>query len=219
MSDRSARTARRGGGQGRGRRVLLKSLLWLGCLLPAGWLVRGLASGDLGADPVKTLTHTTGLTALVILLLTLAITPVRRFTASTALGPLRRPFGLFAFAYATVHFLIYALFDHRLQVAEIAADIAEHPWVLVGFAAFLILLVLAVTSPAVAVRRLGGRRWTRLHRLVYLAALLAVLHFYWLVKKDTREPLRYGGILAALLAARAIPRRTRAPAPPRPAPS
>jgi methionine sulfoxide reductase heme-binding subunit len=183
-------------------RRLLKPVAWLACLGPAAWLLRGLLTADLGADPVKTLTHTTGLSALVILLVTLAVTPVRTLTGWAPLVLLRRPLGLFAFFYALLHFLVYAVFDHMLSPAAIGADIVEHPWVLVGFAAFLILLALAVTSPPRMVRRLGGRAWRRLHRLVYAAGILAVLHFLWLVKRDRTEPLLYGAVLAVLLLAR-----------------
>ena len=198
-------------------RWVLKPVAWVGCLAPAAWLAAGILRSDLGADPVKTLTHTTGLSALIILLVTLANTPVRRLTGWGALVRLRRLTGLFAFFYAIIHLSIYAVFDHRLSVAEIAADIVEHPWVLVGFSAFLILFALAVTSPAAAVRRLGGRRWQALHRLVYLAAIFAVLHFFWLVKRDVTEPLAYGAILAGLLVAR-LWRRRGIVRPPDPAP-
>ncbi|MHB1327448.1 MAG: protein-methionine-sulfoxide reductase heme-binding subunit MsrQ [Gemmatimonadales bacterium] len=192
-------------------RWVLKPAVWVACLSPAAWLVYGLVRQDLGADPVKTLTHTTGLSALVILLVTLAVTPVRRLLGKPALVRLRRPLGLFAFFYATLHLAIYAVFDHRLSVVEIGADIVEHPWVLVGFLAFLILAVLAVTSPNGMVKRLGGRRWQRLHRLVYVAAGLAVLHFFWLVKQDVSEPLIYAAVLAVLLVSRLAlrPRRHR----------
>ena len=201
------------GAAARVRRVL-RPILWIACLAPAGWLVHGLIRQDLGADPVKTLTHPTGLSALVILLVTLAVTPVRRLLDQPALIRLRRPLGLFAFFYATLHLAIYAVFDHRLSVAEIGADIIEHPWVLVGFLAFLILALLAATSPVAMVRRLG-RRWQRLHRLVYLAAGLAVLHFFWLVKWDASEPLVYAAVLAVLLISRLIvrPRNRRSASP------
>ncbi len=189
-------------------------MAWVACLIPAAWLVAGLVRSDLGADPVKTLTHTTGLSALIILLVTLTITPARRLTGINGLVRLRRLLGLFAFFYAVVHFLIYAVFDHQLSVAEISEDIIEHPWVLVGFSALLILAALAVTSPAAAIRRMGGKRWQRLHRLVYLAAGLGVLHFFWLVKKDVSEPLRYAIILGLLLAARLIKTRSTRAAPP-----
>lgn len=190
-------------------RRFLKPAAWVGCLAPAAWLVRGIVQADLGADPVKTLTHTTGLSALIILLVTLAVSPAVRWSGRAALVALRRPLGLFAFAYGVGHFLIYAVFDHQLSVEEITEDVAKHPWVLVGFAALVILATLAATSPAAMVRRLGGRRWRRLHRLVYLAAVLVVLHFLWLVKKDRSEPLRYGAVLAALLAVRLIPAKRR----------
>ena len=186
-------------------RRLLKPVAWIGCLLPAAWLVRGIVNGNLGADPVKTLTHTTGLSALIILLVSLSISPLRRLLGRPSLVLLRRPIGLFAWFYAVVHFLIYAVFDHQLSVEEISEDIVKHPWVLVGFAALLLLTALAVTSPAAMVRRLGGRRWQRLHRLVYPAAMLVILHFLWLVKRDRTEPLLYGAILAVLLLARAVP--------------
>ena len=186
-------------------RRILKPLLWIGCLAPAAWLVRGIVEGDLGADPIKTLTHTTGLSALTILLVTLGVTPVRRLLSRPSLVLLRRPLGLFAWFYAVVHFLIYAVFDHQLSVQDISEDVAKHPWVLVGFSALLLLTALAVTSPAAAIRRLGARRWNRLHRLVYLAAILVILHFLWLVKRDLTEPIRYGSILALLLLARAVP--------------
>lgn len=186
-------------------RRILKPLLWIGCLAPAAWLVRGIVEGDLGADPIKTLTHTTGLSALTILLVTLGVTPVRRLLSRPSLVLLRRPLGLFAWFYAVVHFLIYAVFDHQLSVQDISEDVAKHPWVLVGFSALLLLTALAVTSPAAAIRRLGARRWNRLHRLVYLAAILVLLHFLWLVKRDLTEPIRYGSILALLLLARAVP--------------
>lgn len=196
-------------------RWILKPLVWIACLGPAAWLVRGILRGDLGADPVKTLTHTTGLSALVILLATLAVTPLRRLTRWNGIIKLRRLSGNFVFFYALLHFLIYAVFDHRLSMSEITADVAKHPWVLVGFSALLILTVLAATSPRAAVRKLG-KRWQPLHRLVYGAAVLAVLHFLWLVKKDLSEPLAYGVILAFLLGFRLVPWASRrSPAAPR----
>jgi len=193
-------------------RWILKPAVWAGCVAPAVWLIAGVVRADLGADPVKTLTHTTGLSALTILLVTLAVSPVRWVTGINGLVRLRRPLGLFSFFYAVVHFLIYAVFDHQLSVADITADVVEHPWVLAGFAALVILALLAATSPAAAVRRLGGKRWQRLHRLVYLAGGLAVLHFFWLVKKDVSEPLRYAAILALLLGVRILRHRGNRPA-------
>ena len=185
-------------------RWVLKPAVWMAGLGPAAWLISGLVRNDLGPDPVKTLTHTTGLSALIILLVTLTVSPARWLTGVNGLVRLRRPLGLFAFFYAVIHFSIYSVFDHQLSVAEISDDIVEHPWVLVGFSALVILTVLAATSPAAAIRRIGGKRWQRLHRLVYLAAGLGVLHFFWLVKKDVSEPLRYAAILGLLLLARVI---------------
>ena len=190
-------------------RWVLKPVAWVACLSPAAWLVSGLVRSDLGADPVKTLTHTTGLSALTILLVTLSVSPARWLTGINGLVRLRRLLGLFAYFYAVLHFLIYAVFDHQLSVADITDDVVEHPWVLVGFTTLVILTVLAATSPAAAIRRIGGKRWQRLHRLVYLAGVLAVLHFYWLVKKDVSQPLRYAAILGLLLSARVIKARWR----------
>ena len=198
-------------------RRILKPLLWIGCLVPTAWLIRGILQGDLGADPVKTLTHTTGLSALVILLVTLGVTPVRRLLDRPALVLLRRPLGLFAWSYAVLHFLIYAVFDHQLSAIEISEDIVKHPWVLVGFSALVLLTTLASTSPAAMVRRLGARRWHRLHRMIYPAAALVIVHFLWLVKKDITEPVRYGVVLGVLLLARAIPALVRPRAGARPA--
>ena len=204
---------------------VVKPAAWVACLGPAAWLLAALwvtfrgptgpLDWDLGVDPVKTLQHTTGLSALVMLLVTLSITPLRRLTGWNPVIKLRRLIGLFAFAYALIHLTIYAVFDQELSAAKIATDIVKHPWVLVGFAAFLILLALAVTSPSAALRKLGGKRWRALHRLIYAAGLLGVLHFILLVKKDIREPLTYGAVFLALMAFRLVPAwRTK----PRPSP-
>ena len=193
----------------------LKPSIWLACLGPAAWLVQHAVSGNLGVDPVKTIQHTTGLSALVILLCALGVTPLRRLPGLNPLIRVRRLVGLFAAFYALLHFLSYVIFDQEFSAANIAKDVVKHPWVLVGFSAFLILLLLAATSPLAMVRRLGGKRWQAIHRLVYGAAVLGVLHFLWLVKKDTREPLTYGAILLGLFAARLIPRLRRARRPQR----
>jgi sulfoxide reductase heme-binding subunit YedZ len=141
------------------------------------------------------------MTTLVLLLLTLAVTPVRRLSGWHPVISLRRPFGLFAFFYASVHFLIWAALDLGFRLDWVWGDIVERPYITVGFAAFLTLIPLAVTSTKGWIRRLG-RRWGTLHRLVYLSAGLGVLHFYWLVKADVRLPLLLAGILLILLAAR-----------------
>jgi sulfoxide reductase heme-binding subunit YedZ len=182
-----------------GRVRLVKVALFLAALAPFGWLLRQALAGDLGANPVETLVHFTGVWTLRLLLLTLAVTPLRRVTGWGWLLRLRRMLGLFVFFYASLHLTAYLVLDQALDWGEIVADIAMRPYITVGFAAFLLLVPLAVTSTRGWVRRLG-RRWQRLHRAVYAIGILGVLHFLWLVKADLREPLIYGAILAVLLA-------------------
>lgn len=179
-----------------------KCLLFPLALLPAALLVQGAFANTLGADPVDTLTHATGLWALRFLLLSLALTPLRQATGWPGWIRFRRMTGLFAFFYACLHLLVYVVLDLGAYWADLIADITKRPYMTVGFLAWLVLLPLAVTSTKVMMRRLG-RRWQQLHRLVYGAAVLAVLHFLWLVKADLREPLLYAGILAVLLGWRA----------------
>jgi sulfoxide reductase heme-binding subunit YedZ len=181
--------------------VALKVVLWLGALAPAAWLVSGIFRGRLGANPIETLTHVTGMTTLVLLLLTLAVTPVRRLTGWNPVIRLRRPMGLFAFFYAVTHFSIWFVFDMVFDVTLMLADVAERPYITVGFTAFLVLLPLALTSTKGWIRRLG-KRWAVLHRGIYVASALGVVHYYWLVKADTRLPLLLGACLAVLLAFR-----------------
>ena len=156
-------------------------------------------SGALGADPVAEIEHRLGLWALRLLLITLAVTPIRQITGQAMLVKFRRMLGLYAFLYATLHFAAYLVLDLRGYWTQIFEDIAKRPYITVGFAAWLLLVPLAVTSTQAAIRRLG-RNWARLHRLIYAIAVLAVLHFWWLVKSDVREPLLYAGILTVLLA-------------------
>jgi methionine sulfoxide reductase heme-binding subunit len=180
---------------------LLKMAIWIGALLPLALLVHGAVTDGLGADPIETLTHRTGWWGLTLLLATLAVTPVRRLTGWNRVIGVRRLLGLFAFFYVALHFAVYLL-DQELALAYIAVDVLERPYITAGFAAFVLLVPLAVTSTRGMIRRLGGKRWQRLHRLVYLSAALAVLHFLWLVKADVREPLLFGGVLLLLLALR-----------------
>jgi len=161
---------------------------------------------------VDTIQRLTGLPALTLLVASLAITPLRRATGVNALIRLRKPLGLAAYGYAVLHFLSYLIFDHALDPAAIARDVVKHPWVLAGFGALLLLTPLALTSTDRAIRRLGGRRWQRLHRLVYPASILAALHFLWLVKRDVTKPVTYLAALAVLLGARFLGRRAGAPA-------
>lgn len=179
-----------------------KVALFLLCLLPLGLLVWQALQQDLGSNPVESLSHRTGDWALRFLLIVLAVTPLRRLTGWAELQQSRRMLGLFAFFYASVHFSVYALLDLGLDWSFLAADIAKRPYITVGFTAWVLLVPLAITSTRGMMRRLG-RRWKQLHRLVYLIAVLGVVHYYWLVKADVREPLIYGAILALLLALRA----------------
>lgn len=181
---------------------VVRPLIVVGGILPAVVLVIRLLTGTLGADPAEDLEHSTGLTALILLLSSLAMTPLKRLTGLTALVRLRKPLGLWAFAYAVLHLSCYLVFDQSLLWGEIGRDIVKRPYITVGFAAFLILLTLAITSPAAMIRKLGGQRWQRLHRLAYVAAVLAVLHFLWLVKLDITEPAIAGMALIGLLALR-----------------
>jgi len=179
-----------------------KALVFVAAATPAVVLVWKITQGTLRPDPVERLTHTTGLTALILLLVTLAVSPLRRLTGWNDLIRFRRMLGLWAFTYAVFHFLIYVVFDHFFALDSIAEDILERPYVTVGFTALVLLIPLALTSTKGWIRRLGGKRWARLHQMIYLAAALAVLHFLWLVKIDTREPVVYAVVLIGLLGAR-----------------
>ncbi len=177
--------------------LALKALLWLSALAPATWLIAGFFFDWLGANPIEKLTHVTGMTTLVLLLVTLSVTPVRRLTGWNPVIKLRRPLGLFAFFYACVHFGIWAGLDQGFTWAWMVEDIIERPYITVGFTALVLLTPLAVTSTKGWIRRLG-KRWTVLHRAVYVAATLGVIHFYWLVKADVRLPLFLAACLVVL---------------------
>lgn len=184
----------------------IRPMLVVGGIIPLVLLVLRLLRDDLGANPAETLEHTTGFTALWLLLSSLSATPLRRLTGWAALTRLRKPLGLWAFFYALVHLNCYLVFDQSLLFGEIWYDILKRPYITVGFSAFLILLVLAVTSPTRVMHRLGGKRWKAIHRMVYVAAALGVLHFLWLVKRDVTRPVLAALVLIALLALR-LPRR------------
>lgn len=189
-------------------RRVVKPALWVAGLAPLAWLGYALAAGRLSADPVKGMTHFTGRTTLIIVFITLAITPLRRLSGYAGLIRVRRLVGLFAFFYAVLHLLIYLVFDRGLVFTELGEDIAKRPYITVGFTAWVMLLLLAVTSPQAMLRRLGGARWQRLHRLIYVVAPLGVLHFTWAQKKDVSLPALYGAVLALLFAVRlAVARR------------
>ena len=181
---------------------VIKPALYVAAALPLAWLLFALFSGLVMGDQVKFIQHVTGDTVLSCLMLTLTITPLRRLTGWNEVIRVRRLLGLTAFWYACLHLTTYVVFDQDLSLMEITKDIAKHPWVLVGFTAFLCLIPLAITSTNGWVRRLGGKRWQRLHRVVYVAATAGVLHYFWLVKKDVSYPLAYGAVLLVLLLSR-----------------
>jgi sulfoxide reductase heme-binding subunit YedZ len=159
----------------------------------------GLLRGDLGINPVETLQHTTGDWTLNFLVFTLAVTPLRKTFKLPELIRFRRMLGLFAFFYATLHFLTYLGPDQSFNFSGMWDDVAKRKFVTVGFTALVLMIPLAATSTAGMIRRLGGKRWQALHRLVYVSAILGVIHYYWLVKSDVRKPLIYGGWVAILL--------------------
>lgn len=182
----------------RDRIAASKPLVFVACLLPLGWLLWDTLHDSLGTDPVAQLEHRTGIWALRLLLLTLSITPFRRATGWHKAIRYRRMLGLFVFFYVTVHLLIYTFIDLEAYWSDLFKEIVKRPYITVGFTAWLLLIPLVITSTQKMMRRLG-RRWQKLHRLVYVIALLGVLHFLWLVKADHREPLMYLGLLAGLM--------------------
>jgi sulfoxide reductase heme-binding subunit YedZ len=182
-------------------RYVWKPVVFIAALLPLLHMAGGafgFIDAHLGADPVREIIHRCGKTALNLLLITLAVTPLRQATGWNDLVRLRRMLGVFAFFYALLHFTAYAWLDQGLDWRAIGADIVKRPYITIGMAALLMLIPLAVTSTNGWMRRLK-KRWQRLHRLVYVIALLGVWHFWWQVKKDITEPLIYAGILALLL--------------------
>ena len=176
-----------------------KRALFALCLIPFLALIWRGFSGDLSANPVEFIEHRTGDWALRFLLITLAVTPLRKIFEQPLLTRFRRMLGLFAFFYVCVHLSMYLTFDQMFSISGIFADVLKRPYITVGTAGFLMLVPLAITSTAAMVRRLGPKRWQLLHRLVYFCALAGVIHYYWLVKSDVREPLMYGGILTLLM--------------------
>ena len=187
-------------------RYRIKPLLFILCLVPFVALMIGVITDSLGVNPVEKLTHETGEWTLRLLLLTLAITPLRRLTGHNWLIKLRRMLGLFTFFYAVLHFTTYIWLDQFFDWQEILIDIPKRPFITVGFAAFVLLVPLALTSTN-RMMRLLKKRWVQLHKLVYVIAVLGCLHFLWVVKADTLEPLIYFMILLVLLGYRAIEQR------------
>jgi len=196
---------------------VVKPLTFALCLVPAGLLLADFLRDNLGANPIEEITHRTGDWTLRLLLVTLAVTPLRRITGLNSLIRMRRMLGLFAFAYAVLHFSTYVVLDQFFALDAIVEDVAKRPYITVGFTAFCLLIPLAVTSTKGWVRRLGGKRWGTLHRVIYVAGAGGVLHYLWLVKGDQPAPVYYAAILVVLLAyrvwdGRARPSRSQGPA-------
>jgi sulfoxide reductase heme-binding subunit YedZ len=198
-------------------RWLLKPIVFFAALVPASLLTRRLVSGNLGADPLAEITNGTGLWALRFLAVTLAITPFRRLSGWNDVIRFRRMTGLFAFFYASLHLIIFVVADRfaslgfpsplswpaiRDLAMSIGAEVYKRPYIAVGFSSWSIMLALALTSTTGMIRRLGGRRWQALHRLVYGAAIAGVVHYWWSVKADARDPRAYAVVVTALLAFR-----------------
>jgi sulfoxide reductase heme-binding subunit YedZ len=180
-------------------RQLLKPGVFVACLMPLAALAWNAATDNLGANPIDAITDQTGIWTLRFLLITLVVTPVRRLTGWSRVIQLRRMLGLFAFFYGALHFVTYVWLDQFFLVKEIMADVVMRPFITVGFLSFVLLIPLAIISTTKMIKRLGGKWWQRLHRLLYGIAVGGVLHYLWLVKADVQLPLMYGGLLAILL--------------------
>jgi sulfoxide reductase heme-binding subunit YedZ len=210
-------------------RWILKPAVFVAALEPAGWLVWAGLTGHLSANPLSDVTNETGLWTLRFLCITLAVTPIRRITGWNAVIRFRRMTGLFAFFYGSMHFLTYVIADRFAGldfpdgivawstvtnlIASVGADIYKRPFITIGFTTLMLLVPLAATSTAGMIRRLGGRRWQALHRLIYAAAICAVVHYWWLVKADVTSPQRYAVVVGVLLTFRLLWARRRASAP------
>ena len=192
----------------------LKPTAFVTCLIPFGQLLYRAYTSDLGANPIETITRFTGSWSLLILLASLAVTPLRRLTGWNELIRYRRMLGLFAFSYAALHFATYMILDLYFDFSAIAKDILKRPYITVGFTALVLMIPLAITSTSAMIRRLG-KRWQQLHYLVYAIGILGVVHFYWLVKSDITRPAQYGLVLALLLGFRLYHKWSAAPAPQR----
>jgi sulfoxide reductase heme-binding subunit YedZ len=182
----------------------IKATAFVVCLIPLAHLVWQGFRNRLGANPVEYITHSTGWWTLAFILITLCVTPLRKIAGMPWLLRLRRMLGLFAFFYASLHFLTYIWLDQFFAWKDIVKDIGKRPFIMLGFAAFVLLIPLAITSTNAMVRRLGARRWQGLHRLVYVLSALGVAHFWWLVKKDVTEPFIFAALLAALFIIRLL---------------
>jgi sulfoxide reductase heme-binding subunit YedZ len=205
---------------------VLKPAAFAAGLGPLGWIIWAGLTGNLSANPLSDITNETGIWALRFICITLALTPIRRVTGWNTIIRFRRMAGLYAFFYGSLHFLIYVIVDRfaaldfpdgivalstvRNLLVSVSEDIYKRPFITIGFTTLMLLLPLAVTSTAGMIRRLGGRRWQALHRLVYVAGITAVVHYWWLVKADVSSPFRYAALVAVLLGARVAWARFRA---------
>ncbi len=208
-------------------RFIVKPAAFIAALVPVAWLVWAAVTGNLSANPLSDVTNETGVWALRFLCITLAITPLRRLTGWNGVIRFRRMTGLFAFFYGTLHFLIYVIADRfaaldfpdgivawstaRNLAASVGEDIYKRPFITVGFTTLMLMVPLAATSTAGMIRRLGGKRWQALHRLVYVAAATGVVHYLWLVKADISHPIAYGAVVATLLGFRVYWSRVKRP--------
>lgn len=183
-----------------------KALVFLLCVAPLLWAGWRAWNQDLTANPIEFLTHFTGDWTIRLIVATLAVTPLRKLLHLPDLIRFRRMIGLFAFFYGCLHFTTYIWLDKDFDVQEMIRDVAKRPFITAGFTAFVCMLPLALTSTAGWIRRLGGKRWQSLHRLVYLSGIAAVVHYYWLVKSDIRLPVLYGSLVGLLLAYRLLTR-------------
>ena len=183
---------------------LTKVAVFLACLIPLGLLAWDAYTQNLGANPIEKITHATGDWTLRFLLITLSITPVRKLLQFPNLIKFRRMLGLFAFFYGCLHFFTYVWLDKFFNLHEMIADIEKRKFITIGLTAFTLIIPLAITSTTGWIRRLGGKRWQMLHRLIYVSAICGVIHYLWLVKADIRKPLEYGAILGVLLSYRLV---------------
>jgi sulfoxide reductase heme-binding subunit YedZ len=177
----------------------LRPSLFLLCLLPVAALVWSIAAGNLGANPLEEIRDSTGIWTLRFLLITLVVTPLRHLTKWHDIIKIRRMLGLFSFFYATLHFVSYVWLDQFFALDEMIKDLTKRPFIMAGYAGFVVLIPLAVTSTRKWILRLGGNRWQRLHRLIYISAAAGILHYFWRVKLDVRRPIIYGIVLSVLL--------------------
>ncbi len=184
------------------RRRVFKPVVFFACLTPLALLLYDFYREELGANPVETITNTTGIWTLRLIVATIAITPLRWATGLNQLINYRRAIGLFAFFYGRLHFLTYFILDHQLAFGGLWDDVVKRPYITAGFTAFVLMIPLAITSTTGWIRRMGGKRWNLLHRLVYITALAAVLHYFWKVKLDATYPIYYGIGVTILLGIR-----------------